>query len=148
MNGKTALKSVFTLLATATILTPTVALANRYTDSIINQLVQAARYVGLGGYQYRDADAGTMNPRSREHLTVTLRAGTDYRFVSVCDQDCSDVDLRLYDENGRLIDADVAYDDTPVVGVTPRWTGQFTVEVSMASCRANYCYYGIGLFQR
>lgn len=148
MNGKTALKSIFALLATATMLTPTVVFANRYTDSIIHQLVQAARATGLRGYQYRDADVGTMNHRSYQSLTVTLRAGVDYNFVGVCDQDCSDLDLWLYNEDGRLIDSDVAYDDIPVVGVTPRWTGRFRVKVSMESCRTGYCYYGVGLFQR
>ncbi|MGA7935472.1 MAG: hypothetical protein WCA35_18115, partial [Kovacikia sp.] len=71
-----------------------------------------------------------------------------YGLIGVCDRDCRDLDLRLYDENGNLVAADTSSDDTPFVSLTPRWSGQFYLRVDMANCRANYCYYGVGVFGR
>lgn len=36
-------------------------------------------------------------------------------------------------------------DDNPVVTVTPPWTGQYKLVLTMANCRDNPCYYGIGV---
>ncbi|MEN8145121.1 MAG: hypothetical protein ABFS14_09240 [Gemmatimonadota bacterium] len=79
-------------------------------------------------------------------FTVTLREGIQYQIASVCDRDCTDLDLEIYDEHGNLIDADHEADDLPVVGVEPLWTGRFTIRVSMHACTSEPCYFGVGVF--
>lgn len=74
---------------------------------------------------------------------VTLRSGYDYTFAGVCDDDCDDLDLQLFDENGNLIDEDLLADDVPVVSVSPSWTGVFHVKVIMASCYIEPCRYAV-----
>ena len=71
-----------------------------------------------------------------------------YRILGVCDNDCRDLDLALYDENGKLIGSDQKVDDLPAVSVTPSWTGPFTVRATMASCRTRQCLYGFQAFYR
>ena len=50
----------------------------------------------------------------------------------LCDEDCSDLNLFLYNENGILVDSDVDADANPIV--TAPYEGTFVVEVSVPSC--------------
>lgn len=147
MKKSSLFQTLVSAVASIAILTPSVAMANSYVASIRNQLVSAANTAGFWGLSLHDVDAGNLGSRDSEWMTVNLRAGVPYTFIGVCDQDCRDVDLHLYDDNGNLVRSDTGYDDFPVVAVTPRWSGQFTVKISMASCSANYCYYGLGMFK-
>ena len=81
-----------------------------------------------------------------QSVTVDLEAGTTYAILGVCDEDCSDLDLRLYGANG-LIDSDVAMDDFPIVRVTTTQSGTFRIEVVMASCSVDPCRYGLGVYE-
>jgi hypothetical protein len=66
--------------------------------------------------------------------------------VGVCDNDCSDLDLVLYDADGDQVDSDVQTDDVPIVQVTPRETMRYRVKVLMPTCKTNPCWYGIGVY--
>ncbi len=79
-------------------------------------------------------------------FNVTLREGWEYQIASVCDNDCTDLDLEIYDEHENLIDADHEVDDMPIVGVEPLWTGRFTIRVRMHACSSEPCYFGVGVF--
>jgi len=79
---------------------------------------------------------------------LELDEGWQYRIFSVCDEDCSDLDLALFDENGNEISVDGATDDWPVVEAEPAWTGKFELQVGMYRCSSEPCYYGIGVVGR
>lgn len=140
------------LLSSAIVLTPTIALANNeyWINSVRAQLMRAAVALNLGGsYELtHDPFVDRLSSNQSDYVTINLHRGVNYAFVGVCDQDCQDIDLRLYDEGGNLIDSDTGNDDYPYIKVRPRWSGQFKIKVTMARCRANYCYYGIGAFGR
>lgn len=51
---------------------------------------------------------------------------------AVCDQDCDDLDLFLYDEMDTLVSADELLDSAPMV--TAPYEGTFSIVVSMPSC--------------
>ncbi|MGC1525491.1 MAG: hypothetical protein WA783_05525, partial [Phormidesmis sp.] len=74
--------------------------------------------------------------------------GVTYSLVGVCDEDCSDLDIVLYDDNGNIVASDLQPDDFPVVTVTPRWNAQFTINVRMVSCSIAPCRFGVGAFGR
>jgi hypothetical protein len=80
-----------------------------------------------------------------DDYTFQLAEGKDYLIVSVCDQDCSDLDLTLFDENNNEIATDTSTDDAPVVEVSPRWSGKFRLNVTMYACGNAPCYYGISV---
>ncbi|WP_199330935.1 MULTISPECIES: hypothetical protein [unclassified Calothrix] len=140
------------LVSTAMVFTPAIALANHeyWLNSVRDQLIRAAVGLNLGGnYELtHDPFVDQLSSNQGDYITLNLRRGVDYAILGVCDQDCRDIDLRLYDEDGNLIDSDTGYDDYPAVRVRPRWSGKFQIKVTMAKCRANYCYYGIGAFGR
>ncbi|HSU12903.1 hypothetical protein [Longimicrobium sp.] len=100
------------------------------------------------GYAETDVWTGTLYDGDDTDLYVTLAGGVSYRFVGKCDENCSDLDFGLYYANGNSISTDLESDATPVVVVTPRWTGRFRLRVTMASCDADYCGYGVGMFVR
>jgi hypothetical protein len=79
-------------------------------------------------------------------VSLDLNIGTQYQIMGACDTDCSDLDFVLYDGRGNQIDQDVELDDVPIVTVTPSRTGTFRVKVTMATCTAEPCRYGIGVF--
>lgn len=90
---------------------------------------------------------GSLRDDARESVTVELEGGVDYIILAVCDEDCDDVDLRLY-EGTNLVDEDVAGDDYPVVGVTPSSTRTYRLEPMMASCSVSPCRYGVAIYSR
>jgi hypothetical protein len=126
-----------------------IAASNLFIEQVRQQLIRVAVESDLAGYSLtHEPMVDTLSNRYYDTVTLNLRSGMRYGLVGVCDSDCRDLDLRLYDGNGNLVDADTSPDDTPVVGITPRWSGQFYLRVSMANCRTNYCYYGVGVFGR
>ncbi len=91
---------------------------------------------------------GSLRSGDNARFEVRLREGTSYRIVAVCDEDCDDLDMILYDENGNEIDSDRADDSIPIVEVSPRWDGKFEVRVNMASCNIAPCQYGVMVMGR
>ena len=89
-----------------------------------------------------------LTPKQSENYFIDLEADVEYAIVSVCDSDCTDIDVAIYDENNNRIDIDDKEDAHPAVGVTPEWTGEFRVVVFLPGCTANRCTVGIGVFGR
>jgi len=87
-----------------------------------------------------------LNSGSNGSHPVNLNAGRQYVILGVCDNDCSDVDLRLYDPNGSQLIQDLATDDHPTLRFMAPANGNYRLEVIMANCRQNPCYYGVQLF--
>src|SRR3954471_24382903 len=91
---------------------------------------------------------GSLRSGGNASHAVTLNAGTAYALVGVCDNDCSDLDLRLFDASGREGAPDLPTNDTPVVPVAPRRTGSYTGRAIMTQCSSQPCRYGIGVYGR
>lgn len=89
---------------------------------------------------------GRLDAERNEEVTVRLRAGVNYAIVGVCDTDCDDLDIVLYNANGREVAADVERDDVPVVEIRPDRDGTFTARAVMVNCTSAPCAYGLGLF--
>ncbi|MGA1357124.1 MAG: protein kinase domain-containing protein [Prochlorothrix sp.] len=123
--------------------------ANPYQAQVDAQLEAARLALGLGDYglshdNYTSALEGGMT----ETLTLDLDQGQTYSIVAACDEDCSDLDLVLYDDNGNEIDTDTGTDDFPIVEVAPAWNATFSLEVQMYNCSATTCVYGVGVFSK
>lgn len=78
-----------------------------------------------------------------DNFTLNLQSGYTYEITSRCDRDCMDLDLKIFDGNGNLIDEDVESDDYPQLSVTPRWSGKFTLYVRAYKCSNPPCCTGI-----
>lgn len=75
---------------------------------------------------------------SGESVTYNGTLLPDETVYASCDEDCSDLDILLYDANsGELITSDTLEDANPIV-VAP-YGGEFLIEVVMANCHAGAC---------
>lgn len=120
-----------------------------YAAQLAQQLAHAEQaFRQMGFTRAAGPFAGGLAQRGARALPVTLRAGHSYRILGVCDADCSDLDLRLIDQNGGVIAVDVAPDDVPILDATPRVTGQHTIEVSMRRCATAPCYFAVNVYAR
>ncbi len=120
----------------------------RFVRQIRQQLESTAMRLGQINYRIvHDPHIGNMPDNNSERHTLQLRSGYSYALAAVCDEDCGDIDLKLYDANGNTVVVDEERDDTPLLEVIPRSTGEFTLEVIMPNCAASNCYYGVGLFE-
>lgn len=121
---------------------------NQYEQQVLQQLQHASFAFTSAGYTPIIADGGSLGQGETMTFTVTLQTGSSYMLMGVCDQDCRDLDLALYDGYGNLISADETEDDAPVVDVTVTTGGDFTLEVTMYQCSEDICYYGVGLYRQ
>ena len=134
-------------LASGVFLISVPVLADRFDYEVRRQL--AAEILQAAGDNYHmthDPFIGSATNGKDDPVKVKLHAGVSYAITGVCDEDCGDLDIKLYDENLHLIDSDMDDDDHPVVKVSPRWTGNYLVEIIMSNCRNSPCRYGIGIF--
>jgi hypothetical protein len=148
---KTKALATLAVISATFFLAPTAASANnsRYVNDIANQLVRAARTAGLGGYtRTHEPFIDKLTHDDYDNITINLRAGTSYAIIGVCDRDCQDLDIVLYDRAGNVIASDLQNDDTPLVRINPNRSGTYRIRVNMASCNNNPCYYGVGVFGR
>jgi len=136
---------VFAMAAIALVVS-TIALA-QYVGQVRNQLDGLMVLAAAIGYEKTHQYViDALRQGQVDSFDVTLQKGWDYAIASVCDEDCSDIDVTLYDQGGNLIDLDDSEGDLPMVEVRPRWSGVFTVRVRMYSCYSSNCVYGIGVF--
>jgi hypothetical protein len=128
---------------------PQPASGQNYQQQILDRLAQVEQaFVAQGFQRMAEPVSGSLQQTQFYNTPVTLEAGGDYRIIGVCDNDCADLDLFLYDENNNLISQDNATDATPIVSVTPQWSGAFTAQAVMHSCTVQPCYYALVLYGR
>jgi hypothetical protein len=137
-------------LIVAVLLVPArVSAQNQWQATVRSQVSEHGNFLSNRGYTMSgDVYDGNLKNNYHEDLTIKLQPGTAYAFMGVCDQDCQDIDLRLYDPAGDEVASDVRTDDWPIVSIAPSYSGTYTLRVVMASCSKDPCYYGIGVYTR
>jgi len=142
------LRATAVVVLGAVVAAPIAASQSRWEDQV-NDYIKAASHIlvdSLGYTRTYDPFTGSLREGESEYLTLTLHAGTSYRLLEVCDNDCKDIDFRLYDADDNEVDSDVETDDVPIVKVTPRETMRYRLKVIMVSCKTSPCFYGVGVF--
>ena len=126
------------------------ATRGQYTTQVEGYLARLAN--NARGQGYNRIVAGPVYGNLADDATashdLTVVGGNQYVIFGACDNDCTDVDLKIYDTNGNLQLQDVAVDDTPVLTFTANASGKYRVVVAMATCNRSPCYYGVQLMAR
>lgn len=149
MNRSTITQLISACVGSAILLNANSALSNPYVDRVDAQFWAVAERLGFVPYELAYIPKIYELDQGNNHVfTFNFKKGYEYNILAVCDRDCSDIDLTIYDENGNFIAEDVNLNDTPWLQVTPYWTNNFQVRVDMVTCSQNPCYYGIGVFSR
>ncbi|HXF96177.1 MAG TPA: hypothetical protein VNI61_08770 [Gemmatimonadales bacterium] len=145
------LRTMLAVLAGAALLAPGAAQAqdSRWERQVRYQLNRAGDLLSDKGYGLsHELRWGTLDDDASEYFTLELDAGRAYALLGVCDEDCTDLDLRLFDADGNEVDQDLETDDYPVVEVRPGRTAVYRVKVIMATCSTSPCFYGVGVFAK
>ena len=126
---------------------PAIAQSDQWTKQVESQLAKWLERLGSKGYDIAaPVKTGSLKKgTSMEHM-VRLTAGTAYALVGTCDNDCSDIDLRLYNSFGVEVQKDIEADDFPVVMLTPPRTGEYKLRIIMVQCTSEPCRYGFGVY--
>ena len=128
---------------------PVSSAQNPYEQQILGRLGQAENAFSAQGFQQLAQPMSGQLPQGQyQNIPVTLTAGAEYRIIGVCDDDCGDLDLFLYDQNNNVVSQDNAVDATPIVSAVPQWNGPFTVQAVMHNCRISPCYYALAVYGR
>ncbi len=68
--------------------------------------------------------------------------GGSVAIIGGCDQDCSDLDLIVFDPEGDQIARDREADDRPLIWFDPQLTGEYRIVATMHSCATEWCMSG------
>lgn len=116
---------------------------------ILAQLQQAQALAARQGFQQVGQPySGGLAQGQTWNVPVQLVAGYEYRVLGVCDRDCNDLDLVLFDSAGRQVAQDTTTSDQPVVAVQPAYNDNFIIQVQMYNCSVAPCYYALALYGR
>ncbi|MGC1218082.1 MAG: hypothetical protein WA883_11470 [Phormidesmis sp.] len=119
-----------------------------FREQITAQMMTTSQWAVEQGYTFVASSVDKIDRNQTQDIDLSLEANVSYTVTGVCDSDCRDIDLELYDDNNNLISSDVQTDDFPIVSVTPVRSASFTLRVGMPNCGADYCYYGATLFRQ
>lgn len=120
---------------------------DQFERQVRQQIAEVGRRIAGSGYEMTHrVFVGRLEQGKTDTITFKLERGIKYAVVGVCDQDCSDLDMRVMDPSDREIGRDVEKDDAPVVEFEAARSGDFDVQVQMSACSDNPCAYGVGVF--
>lgn len=140
-------RSTAAILLGVVVLAPAAVAQSRWEDQVNEQIKRAGRILEDKGFsQTHDRYTGSLHQGDSEYLTLTLHAGEHYALLGVCDNDCSDIDFRLFDADDNEVSSDLQTDDVPIVQVTPHETMRYRLKVIMVTCKTSPCFYGVGVF--
>ncbi len=84
------------------------------------------------GWNVRDTyTTGLLRLGQSVVITTKLEKGNKYKLVAGGCNDASDIDIAVYDENDELISKDTDESVVSVAEITPKWSGEFKVKVTM-----------------
>ncbi len=125
---------------------------DHYRRQVTGYLEQTrGELIGGEGYrQYLQPLIGTLDEGDWKDYWIEVEAGESYAVIGVCDEDCTDVDLEIFNVEGESLDADYLEDDYPLVRARPEGQGsrEFRVRVAMAACSTEPCWYAVGVYAK
>ena len=133
------------VLTGAAMQSPSMPKLDTYVAQVYEQLRGYQEELELGAMTHQPY-TGSMAEGRTLSVNVQLDAGSDYAFLGVCDNDCSDLDLRVYDSMGNMVDEDIELDDYPVLSVSAKRAGTYRVEVVMETCSSDPCRFGVAAY--
>jgi hypothetical protein len=123
---------------------PTGAQAQGTIDRIS---VELARMMGERGLTKRLERDGGLHQGEAQELLVDVPSSAGVMIVGICDDGCSDLDLRV-SRDGTMLGEDILDDDNPIVQLENFAGGQVRVRVEMPACAAGSCAFRVLVFAR
>ncbi len=100
-----------------------------------------------GGVTVGEIVRGELDESAENVHPVTLSAGTVYVIAAFCDDDCTDLDLVLRAVTGTPLQSGTEDNDSPILRVEAKASGEHGLVVHMAKCSVAPCAYGVRLYR-
>lgn len=106
-------------------------------DFISSQMQVRQQQFAQGMAPVMPLTRGSLQTHSNQDYQVTITPGRCYKIIGVGGVGVTDLDLKLYDPNGTLVDQDIATDNYPVIGLNqqrplcPQTGGSYRLRVEM-----------------
>jgi hypothetical protein len=130
---KTTIQTLFIVIAVIAggdFLSPQFAAASQ--ESARRNAYALSMALEAAGFNVRELYNGTLLGRGQSvRFETTLRTGYTYKIAAAGCEDAYDVDVRVYDENGNLIDSDDDSSNLAMATVIPAWTGTYHIVVTL-----------------
>ncbi len=140
------MRTIATLIAIALGLTAAPALA-QWSATQLEQIGEMMTARGLE--RISEPQEGSLDDDDSATVNVFLAGnGATTLVAAICDEDCSDLDIVVYDPDGAELGADAKPDDIPMVGIKPAKGGAYRVKVTMAVCAFDPCGYSVIAYQK
>lgn len=81
-------------------------------------------------------------------LAYPLAAGTDYRFVVVCEPGCGAGEVELLDPAGARVGDPKPLVEMPKLQATPSAAGNYTLHIAMTDCSGEACAWSARLYSK
>ncbi len=107
------------------------------SDFISSQMQVRQQQFAQGMAPVMPLTRGVLQTHSNQDYQVTITPGRCYKIIGVGGVGVTDLDLKLYDPNGTLVDQDIATDNYPVIGLNqqrplcPQTGGSYRLRVEM-----------------
>jgi len=139
------LPGIIFLLGTAFLGT---AVARELTDqerTVVCKLNDVVEEAGRDGFDLAFWPVVRKGPaRVNAPLTLRLDPSIEYVFVGYCDENCSDVELKVRTLSGEILASEE--DVLSVISFEPPFTDDYELTLRMTDCSAEEgCVYGIGI---
>jgi hypothetical protein len=151
-------RAIFTASAVAVLISllvwPLAALAQRRSMTEWEALVRiklagAALLLSIVDAHWAyDPYIGKLEEDTSFDIRVPLHRGTRYMLIGVCDDDCRNLNMKMYDEDGEFVGQNSGRTTTPDLEIIPEQTQRFTVRMTMKRCDEDPCYYGLGVYSK
>lgn len=121
-----------------------------YTTQVNTYLAREAGVARNNGFSRNVAGPvhGTLSNLATGTHEMEVVAGNRYILFGACDNDCTDLDLKIYNPDGTVLAQDIATDDIPTLVFQPSTSARYRVEVIMAHCNRSPCFYGVQLMAK
>lgn len=131
------------VLGVSVVVTATVsAQSSEWMAQVEAQLAGIRDEIGGEFEAVSDIMVGELEQGGVGEFTIEAEEGVEYFFMGVCDADCGDLDMALFDENDNEMVTDIEQDDYPYLHFGAERSGVWTIRVLMANCSTATCLYG------
>jgi hypothetical protein len=89
------------------------------------------------GYSIANIYVDRMKATNSYTVSRELHAGNEYFIVGVGGDGITDLDLKLYNASGRLVEQDTSADNIPILMISPSRDAVYSVETSIYAIDAN-----------
>ncbi len=122
------------------------ASADQWEDEVLAQLLVVGLALDGEGWELdREIVVDSLGAGESDMFSFKTEPGVEYALIGVCDTDCADLDMTLFDKQGNFLTEDAATDDAPVLQFVAL-KGKYRLGVSMYHCAVEPCRYGVALF--